>query len=77
MKTSGLNISAVCRIIDARIASISVMSMCRFSAVYSPSRSLITPGTRTKSTRARKSKLPMIGDPEMIRTDSFLKRPTR
>jgi len=29
------------------------------------------PGTRTKSTRALKSKLPMMGDPETIRTFSF------
>ena len=32
----------------------------------------MTPGTRTKSTRARKSKLPMIGEPDMIRTESSL-----
>ena len=31
---------------------------------YSPSESLITPGIRTKSTRERKSKLPMMGDPD-------------
>jgi len=34
-------------------------------------RSLIMPGTRTKSTRVLKSKLPMIGEPETINTFSF------
>ena len=43
--------SAVCWMIDERIASVCSMSMCSFSEVYSPLRSLITPGTRTKSTR--------------------------
>ena len=33
----------------------------------------MTPGIRTKSTRALKSKLPMIGDPERIKTDRFLR----
>ena len=58
----------------ARVCS---MSMCRFSEVYSPLRSLMTPGTRTKSTRARKSKLPMIGEPDRIRTERFLWLATR
>ena len=51
------------------MAMISSVSIFRFSEVYSPLCSLITPGTRTKSTRLRKSKLPMIGDPERISTD--------
>jgi hypothetical protein len=36
----------------------------------------MTPGIRTKSTRVRKSKLPMIGDPDRIRTDAALRRAT-
>ena len=51
------------------MASVSSMSICRLSETYSPLRSLITPGTRTKSTRERKSKLPMIGEPDRMSTD--------
>jgi hypothetical protein len=63
--------------IEALIARVSLMSICRLSEVYSPLRSLITPGTRTKSTRARKSKLPMIGEPDRISTDTSLSFSTR
>jgi hypothetical protein len=56
--------------IDARIAIASSIAIGRVKEVYSPLRSLITPGTRTKSTRERKSKLPMIGDPDRMRTES-------
>ena len=66
---SGSKASAVCRMIEARSARVSSTSMSRLCEVYSPSLSLITPGTRTKSTRGRKSKLPMIGEPERMRTD--------
>ena len=62
--------SAVWRMIDERIASVSSISMCKLSETYSPLRSLMTPGTRTKSTRERKSKLPMIGDPDRIRIET-------
>jgi hypothetical protein len=72
MNTSGANSSAVCWMMEARIDIVSRMSRCRLSGVYSPLRSLTTPGTRTKSTRARKSKLPMIGEPDRIRTESCL-----
>ena len=68
-KMSGSNTSAVCWMIEARIASVCSMSSLRLSEVYSPFLSLITPGMRTKSTRERKSKLPIIGDPERISTD--------
>ena len=37
----------------------------------------MTPGMRTKSTRARKSKLPMIGEPVRIRTERSLLCSTR
>ena len=76
MKMSGANTSAVCRMMEARIRSTSAMSMCRLSEEYSPLRSLMTPGTRTKSTRVRKSKLPMIGEPDRMSTDSALRRAT-
>jgi hypothetical protein len=62
--------------IDARMRKVWSTSMCRFSGVYSPLRSLTTPGTRTKSTRERKSKLPMMGEPDRISTDRCLKRST-
>ena len=63
--------------IEERIASVSSMSMWRLSETYSPLRSLMTPGTRTKSTRERKSKLPMIGEPDRIRIDSAGSASTR
>ncbi|HML09213.1 MAG TPA: hypothetical protein VK432_00020 [Stellaceae bacterium] len=56
--------------IEERMASVSSMSICKESETYSPLRSLITPGMRTKSTRERKSKLPMIGDPDRIKTET-------
>ena len=72
MNRSGSNISAVCWMIEPRSFSVCSMSRCRLSEVYSPLRSLITPGTRTKSTRARKSKRPMIGEPDRISTETLL-----
>ena len=70
IRMSGSKISAVWRMIEERIASVSSISICRLSETYSPLRSLMTPGMRTKSTRERKSKLPMIGDPDRISTES-------
>jgi hypothetical protein len=63
--------------IEARIASMSSMPSFRLWEVYSPLRSLITPGMRTKSTRRRNSKLPMIGEPDRISTDMLGLRSTR
>ena len=68
--------SAVCFMMEARIAMVCSVSSRRLSGVYSPLRSLMTPGTRTKSTRARKSKLPMMGEPDRIRTVRFPVPPT-
>ena len=65
----GSKMSAVCWMIELRMSSVCSMSMCSCRGVYSPLRSLITPGTRTKSTRDLKSKLPMIGEPDRIRTE--------
>ncbi len=70
IKRSGSKMSAVCRMIDERIANVSSISICRFSETYSPLRSLMTPGTRTKSTLERKSKLPIMGEPERISTET-------
>ena len=43
--------SAVWRTIELRMASVCSSPRCSWSGVYSPLRNLITPGTRTKSTR--------------------------
>ena len=69
MSMSGRNASAVCRMMDSRSASTSSKARWRVSEEYSPFESLVTPGTRTKSTRAGNSKLPMRGEPETMRTE--------
>jgi|GEM_PF-2664236 hypothetical protein len=43
-----------------------------FFIPYRYANQLKSAGTRTKSTRARKSKLPIIGEPERISTESLL-----
>ena len=69
---SGRKLSAVCWMMAARIAIVCSRSMCKPSDWYSPLVNLITPGIRTKSTRGRKSKLPMIGEPDRISTETPL-----
>ena len=55
--------------IEARSRTVSSIAIGSLSEVYSPFLSLMTPGMRTKSTRSRKSKLPMIGEPDRISID--------
>ena len=59
---------AVLRMICSRSFSVSSMSMWRCMEAYCPEYSLMTEGTFTKSTRARKSKAPAICEPDTIRT---------
>ena len=54
----------------SRMAMASSIPMSKPNVVYPPVLNLTTPGMRTKSTLARKSKLPMIGEPERISTES-------
>ena len=73
MNMSGWKVSAVCRMIAGASAAFRRGRYGGRCEVYSPLCSLITLGIFTKSTRARKSKAPAIGEPEMIRTCRPLK----